>query len=61
MCVDSSVVTVRCRRQLEFKNSVFHLTEDKQTPPPNTMQMRPINCNIAAQGLPLKQSGKRSV
>lgn len=61
MCVDRSVDTVRRRRQLEFKNSVFHLTEDKQTLPPNTMQMSPVNCNITAQGLSLKQSGKRSV
>lgn len=35
---------------------MFHLTEDKQTLQPSTMQMTPINCNIIAQSLPLKQS-----
>ncbi len=40
---------------------MFHLTEDKQALQANTMQMSPINCNITAQGLPLKQSSKQSV
>lgn len=52
---------MRFKRQLEFKNSMFHLSEDKHTLQPNTMQMSPINVNITAQGLPLKQSSKQSV
>lgn len=40
---------------------MFHLTEDKQALQSNTMQMSPINCNITAESLPLKQSGRQSV
>lgn len=58
---NSQVAAAIFRTQLEFKNSMFHLTEDKQTLQPNTMQMSPINCNITAQALPLKQSSKQSV
>lgn len=61
LCADNSeAAAARPGTQLEFENSMFHLTEDKQTPQPNTMQMSPINCNITAQGLPLKQPSKQS-